>query len=133
VGQAFQHTRSFTVDDAGEPVIAVLSYTDRPGTVTANGTAPQVNVLNLSLSFGNCTGMAGNHVGSTGDSTLYGNCFGPMPSDNVNNVQIIPFWPSQIQNGMAFSLEVFARAINGDAIPGPVNGQDFAIWVYNAY
>jgi hypothetical protein len=122
------YLRSFTVRDPSKPVRVTVVWTDKEAAVGAGVTlVNDVNVVVGNLMWSSF--FVGNSFDpTTGRSYMYP-AGQPLPYDHRNNVEEIVFLPSQY--GLSgFYIQVWAQTIASPPIQG---GQDFALFVENAY
>jgi hypothetical protein len=122
------YLRYFTIRDGNKPVRITIVWTDKEAAVGAGVTL--VNDLNIVVGNYMWPGFfVGNSFDpNTGRSYMYP-AGQPLPYDHRNNVEEIVFLPNQY--GLtAFYVQVWAQTIASPPVPG---GQDFALFVENAY
>lgn len=117
-------TQTYSAADPAEPMRLMLVWTDAPGHGLGGSTPAWVNDLDLRVTAGANT-YFGNVFGPDGNSAIGG------MADDRNNTEGVFLLPAQ-HNG-AVTVEVFATAINGDALPNDAGDtqQDFALVCYN--
>lgn len=121
------YLRYFTVRDSSKPVRVTVAWTDKEAAVGAGVTL--VNDLNMVVGNYVWPGFfVGNSFDPTGQSHMYPSGQ-PLPYDNRNNVEEIVFLPNQYGLS-AFYVQIWAQTIASPPVPG---GQDFALFVDNAY
>jgi hypothetical protein len=122
------YLRYFTVRDSSKPARITIVWTDKEASLPADVTL--VNDLNVVVGNFMWPGFfVGNSFDpSTGRSHMYPSGQ-PLPYDHTNNVEEIVFLPNQY--GLtAFYVQIWAQTIASPPVPG---GQDFALFVENAY
>ena len=122
------YLRPFTVRDPSKPVRVTVVWTDKESLLPAGVTL--VNDLNVVVGdFLWPVFFVGNSFDpTTGRSYAY-SAGQPLPYDNRNNVEEVVFLPSQY--GLAgFYVQIWAQTIASPPVQG---GQDFALFVENAY
>jgi hypothetical protein len=115
-GTGQQVTRSFTVDEPGQPLRITVAWSDAPGSAGANPAL--VNDLDLVVQY-NAQTYRGN-VFSGGVSVPGGS------ADSLNNLENVFFFPPVTGD---FTVSVIGTSIGGDGVPynGFPTDQDFAL------
>lgn len=122
------YLRSFTILDANKPVRITVVWTDKEAALPAEVTL--VNDLNLVVASPAWTAFfVGNSFDSgTGRSHLYPSGQ-PLPYNHLDNVEEVVFQPADV-GWSTFSVQIWAQTIAYPSVPG---GQDFALFIDNAY
>lgn len=122
------YLRHFTILDANKPVRITVVWTDKEAAINAGVTL--VNDLNLVVISPAWQGFfVGNSFDpSTGRSHIYPSGQ-PLPYNHRDNVEEVVFRPADV-GWSAFHVQIWAQTIAYPPIPG---GQDFALFVENAY
>jgi len=122
-------------EEADEPIVAVLAYTDAPSEPTASGSLIQNNLTMRIIKPGTIRSgkfYVGNRF-ATGSWYSQNYRLPVAIEDPHNNVEVIRVPAGQLTS--PFTLKVSAQGINAVGVPGldgGSNNQDFALYVYNA-
>ncbi len=122
------YLRNFTILDANKPVRITVVWTDKEAAIGAS--VALVNDLNLVVASPAWTAFfVGNSFeSSTGLSHVYPSGQ-PLPYNHFDNVEEVVFQPADV-GWSTFYVQIWAQTIAYPAVPG---GQDFALFVDNAY
>jgi hypothetical protein len=122
------YLRDFTILDSNKPVRITVVWTDKEAAIPAGVTL--VNDLNLLVASPAWTALfiGDSFDSSTGRSHLYPSGQ-PLPYNNRDNVEEVVFQPGEV-GWSTFHVQIWAQTI---AFPPVQGGQDFALFVDNAY
>ena len=122
------YLRNLTILDANKPVRITVVWTDREAAIDVS--VALVNDLNLVVASPGWTAFfIGNSFdSSTGRSHVYPSGQ-PLPYNHSDNVEEVVFQPADV-GWSTFNVQIWAQTIAYPSVPG---GQDFALFVDNAY